>query len=460
MKTTEDVRNDIPELARRVRGPVLLPDQDGYQEETSGFQAGYRHAPAVVVGAETAEDVQAAVRFAAARGMAVAVQSTGHGVTVRDEGGVLISTRRMRDVVVDPGTRSARVQAGARWQQVVEAAEPHGLVPPSGSAGHVGVAGYTLAGGMGLLARRFGYAADHVRALDVVTADGELRHVTADSDPDLFWALRGGRDNFGVVTSLEIALQPVGRIYGGGVFFGFEHAEKVLAFFREWTSRAPETMTSSVGMIEYPPIPAFPEPLRGRHVVHVRFATTDPENGPDLVRPWPEVAPTLLEHLGELPYSESGSIYREPDFAHSYDGNSVLLSELHPRVLEAVRELAGPGAPVPCIVDLRHLGGALSRPPEVPNAVSFREAQYILRVLSAPDGVGLSEVRAAHERIDEAVEPWTIGRSLNFVYGMRAAGDFRSELYEDAVLARLSALKAVYDPNNVFRRNQNIEPAA
>ncbi|MBT2490559.1 FAD-binding oxidoreductase [Streptomyces sp. ISL-96] len=457
---TQDLQDQISELTRRVKGPVLLPGQEGYEEELIGFQAGYRHRPAVVVGAETAEDVQAAIRFAAAHDLAVAVQSTGHGITVQDEGGVVISTRRMNDVMVNPGSRSASIQAGARWEQVVAVAEPHGLVPPSGSAGHVGVVGYTLAGGLGLLAREFGYAADHVRAVDLVTADGELRHVTPDSDADLFWALRGGRDNFGVVTSLEIALQPVARIYGGGVFFGSEHAEQVFAFFREWTAGVPETMTSSVGMIGYPPIPVFPESLRGRHVVHVRFASTDLEGAPELVRPWLDVAPTLLEHLGELPYSEAGSIYREPNFSHYYDGNSVLLSELDPQVLDSVRELAGADAEVPCIVDLRHLGGALSRTPEPANAVSFREARYILRVLSSPEGVGLPEVRAAHARIDKAVAPWTIGRSVNFVYGMRAADDFRSELYEDAVLAKLSSVKARLDPKNIFRRNQNIEPAA
>ncbi|WP_344393869.1 BBE domain-containing protein [Streptomyces vastus] len=260
------------------------------------------------------------------------------------------------------------------------------------------------------------------------------------------------------MTSLEIELQPVERIYGGGMFFGFEHADAVFAFFHEWTSRVPETMTSSVGMIGYPPIPVFPEPLRGRHVVHVRFATTDLADGPELVRPWRDVAPTLLEHVGELPYSEAGSIYREPNFAHYYDGNSVLLSELNPQVLTAVRELAGADAPVSCIVDLRHLGGALSRSPKVANAVSFRDAQYILRVLSSPEGIELSDVRATHERIDEAVADWTLGRAPNFVYGRRDADDFRSELYEKAVLDRLSSLKAVYDPANVFRRNQNIEP--
>ncbi|MFI1200445.1 FAD-binding oxidoreductase [Streptomyces sp. NPDC020883] len=447
------------DLVDNVRGRVLHAGQDGYDQALSGFQTGFRHRPAVLVSALGAKDVQAAVRYAVARGMAVAVQSTGHGITVPDEGGLLIKTDRMAGITVDPVAKRARIEAGARWDQVVERAAPHGLVPPSGSAGHVGVAGYTLAGGMGLLAREFGYAADHVHALDVVTADGELRHVTADSDPDLFWALRGARDNFGVVTSLEIGLQPVERIYGGGLFFGSEHAEAVMSFFREWTAQVTETMTASLGMIGYPPVPAVPQPLHGRHVVHVRFATTDLAGGPGLVRPWRDVAPVLLDHLGELPYREAGSIYREPDFANAYDGNSVLLSELDTAVLDAVRELAGAKAPVGCIVDLRHLGGALSRQPAVPNAVSFREANYVLRVVSSIDGLDLADVRAVHQRLDDAVAPWTLGRSLNFVYGERAADDFRSELYEKSVLERLTSLKAVYDPSNVFRRNQNIEPA-
>ncbi|UQA96578.1 FAD-binding oxidoreductase [Streptomyces halobius] len=263
---------------------------------------------------------------------------------------------------------------------------PHGLAPLSGSAPHTGVAGYTLGGGIGLLGREFGYAADRVRSLDVVTADGALRHVTGTSDPDLYWALLGGRDNFGIVTALEMELLPVARLYGGGIYYDADDAEALFGFFREWTASAPESVTASIGMIEYPPIPVFPEALRGRHVVHVRFASTDLAGGSELTRPWLEVATPVLEHLGEIGYDEVGSIYREPDFAHSYFGNNVLLDELTPAALDAVRELAGKTAPVGCIVDLRHLGGAMARPPRTPNAVPFREAQYILRILSGLDG--------------------------------------------------------------------------
>ncbi|MFC7303450.1 FAD-binding oxidoreductase [Streptomyces monticola] len=449
---------NVAALAERVTGPVLRPGQEGFDEELSGFQTAYQHRPAVVLGAARADDVRHAVRFAAEHGLAVAVQATGHGVTVPDEDGLVITTGRLSDVSVDPGEGTARIGAGAKWKDVVAQTVPHGLVPLSGSAPHTGVAGYTLGGGIGLLGREFGYAADRVRALDVVTADGELRHVTADSAPDLYWALLGGRDNFGVVTHLEIELLPAARLYGGGIYYDAADAEAVLAHFREWTATAPETVTSSVGMIEYPPIPVFPEPLRGRHVVHVRFATTDLAGGPELVAPWREIAPPVLEHLGELGYDEVGSIYREPDFAHAYDGNNVLLGELTPQALDAVRELAGPGSPVSCIVDLRHLGGALSRPPRRPNAVPFRAATYILRILSGLDGTSQDTVRAAHRAVYEAVAPWTVGRSLNFVYGRRAEDEFVTEVYDKETLDRLARLKAVHDPDNLFRRNQNIRP--
>ncbi|MFC0548172.1 FAD-binding oxidoreductase [Kutzneria chonburiensis] len=447
------------ELADHVRGPVFQRGQDGYDDERAGFQTAFHHSPEVIIGALDAEDVQAAVRYAAANGKSVAVQSTGHGVSVLADDGVLITTKRLDSVRIDPKSRTAVIGAGAKWAQVVEKSEPHGLVPVSGSAGHVGVVGYTLAGGLGLLGREFGYMADWVRSVDVVTADGSLRHVTAATDPDLFWALRGGRDNFGVVTSIEVELQPVNGIYGGGLYFDFADAPRVLEFFRSWTADLPDTMTSSLGTMGYPPLPVFPEPLRGKHIVHIRFATTDKEAGPALVAPWLDVAPVLFNHLGEIAYKDGGSVYREPNFAHSYDGNSVLLSELPTEALDAIRELAGPSAEVPVIVDLRHLGGALSRQPEVPNAVSFRQAKYILRLLSPLDGLDLDVVRATHDKVYRVVEPWTLGRSLNFTYGERGATEFIESMYDKATFERLRELKAVYDPGNLFRRNHNIAPA-
>ena len=446
------------ELAARVRGPVLTPDDDAYDEERSGFQTAWRHRPAVAVGATGPADVQAAVAYAARHGLPVAVQATGHGLSVPADGGLLINTRRMTGVRVDAATRTAWVEAGVRWDQVVRATAPYGLAPLNGSAPHTGAVGYTLGGGLGLLARAYGYASDHVHAIDVVTPDGRARHVTADREPDLFWALRGGRDNFGVVTGMRVGLVPVTRLWGGGLFFAADHAATVLAAFRDWTRTLPETTTASVGMIPFPDVPAVPEPLRGRHVTHVRVAHLGtPEEGARLAGPLRSAAPPLRDTLGPLPYAEGGSIYNDPARPHGYTGSNVLLRDLDDRALRAVHDLAGPSAPVPCVVDLRHLDGALTHAPGVPSAVGHRNARYLLRVLSPLEETGLDAVRAAHGRVYEAVRPWTVGRSLNFIYGAGTADQVR-DAYEPATFRRLGELKTVYDPANLFRLNHNVAP--
>ncbi|HEY0538980.1 MAG TPA: FAD-binding oxidoreductase [Actinoallomurus sp.] len=449
-------------LAAQVSGPVLRPGDDGYDAERDGFQTARRHRPDLIVGATGPDDVRAAVAFAADRGLPVAVQATGHGLSIPADGGVLISTRRMTGVRIDAAARTAWIEAGVRWNQVVEAAAPYGLAPLNGSAPHTGAVSYTLGGGLGLLARRHGYAVDQVRRLDVVTADARLRHVTPDGDPDLFWALRGGRDNFGVVTGMRIGLVPVTRLYGGGLFFSADVAADVLNTFREWTRALPDAMTASVGMIPYPDVPAIPEPMRGRHIVHVRIAHLGPaDDGERLVAPLRSAAPLLLDTLADLPYAESGSIYNDPATPHAYSGSNILLSGLDATAVRTVVDLAGPDAPVPCVVDLRHLGGALARTPAVTSAVGHRDAAYLLRVLSPVDGADPATVRAAHLRVFEAMRPWsTGGRSLNFVYGDHATADQVRDAYEPGDHRRLTELKAVHDPANMFRLNHNIPPAS
>ncbi|MEV0349542.1 FAD-binding oxidoreductase [Nonomuraea sp. NPDC050680] len=233
-----------------LKGPVFRPGDEGYDDERAGFQALARHRPDVIVGATDAADVRAAVVMAAANGLPVAVQATGHGMPMAADGGLLISTRRMTGVRVDAETATARIEAGVRWARVIEEAARHGLAPLSGSAPSVGAVSYTLGGGLGLMARRYGYAVDQVRAVEVVTADGVLREVTAATEPDLFWALLGGRGNFGVVTALEIGLVPVTSLYGGGLFFDL--ATDVVKRWAEWTLDLPEEMTSSIAVIPFP----------------------------------------------------------------------------------------------------------------------------------------------------------------------------------------------------------------
>ncbi len=427
----------------------------------TGFQLAAPHQPAVLVNATSPDDIVAAVREATANGLPVAVQATGHGRSVAIDGGVLIDTAGLAEVRVDAKARVARAEAGARWGDVVEAAAKHGLAPLNGSAPTVGVVGYTLGGGLGLLAREYGYAADHVRAIEIVTADGTLRRVTATAEPDLFWALRGAGANFGVVTAIEIDLVPLDRLYGGTLFFGADQLEAVIDAYRTWTRTVQEELTSSLVTLPMPDIPQVPEPIRGKFVVRVHIAYTgDAETGERLVEPLRAVGPRLMDSLREMPYTDSHTIYNEPTMPHAYVGDNLRLRELDPAMLKEVVAISGPDARVMCVVDIRHIGGAASREPEVPNAVHRDESPYLLRILSPFSDEDVHQVADVHRRFFAAARPWSTGRALNFVYrpGASATEAELREIHGDAGYDRLRALKAEYDPANTFRINHNIVP--
>ncbi|MCW8099540.1 FAD-binding oxidoreductase [Streptomyces tauricus] len=435
---------------------VLVPGDPGYENELAGFQTGFTQRPDAVFAARSAEDVAAAVAYAGAAGLPVGVQATGHGLPGDSEGGVLITTRRMDSVTVDARARTVRVRAGVTWRQVVEAAAPYGLAPLNGSAPGVGAVAYTLGGGLGILAREFGYAADHVRSLDVVTADGRLRHVTADgaelSDGgELFWGLLGGGANLGVVTELEIGLVPVKRLYGGALAFDGRAVDPVAALraYEHWTATVPDALTSSFAAVPYPDVPALPPHLRGRYVVSVRVAHTGTAaDGERLVAPLRGIGPVLSDSLREMPYAESRTIHSDPDFPHAYHGDSAVLSALDVDAVGELLALTGPGAPSMYVVQVNHLGGALAR--SRPNSVPHREGRFLVRVLGGVDGPARELLRRALA----TVEPWTIGRALNFAYGA-AGGDGRAAdgLYDPGTRKRLAGLKSQYDPANLFRRN-------
>ncbi|SFB44399.1 FAD/FMN-containing dehydrogenase [Amycolatopsis marina] len=458
MDSAREKNTDTGTLARHLRGPVFTAGTEGYDRERTGYQLLAPHRPATIVGAVETRDVCVAVRFAAATGARVAVQASGHGLGGALSGGVLISTRRMNGVAVNPDAGTAWVEAGATWQQVIDAAAPHGLAPLSGSSPGVGAVSYTLGGGAGLLARRHGFAADHVRRLDVVTADGELRHVTADSDPDLFWALRGGGGNFGVVTGMEIGLVQLTAIYGGGLSFDVERVPDVLEAWRQWTATVPDELTSAVAMLPFPDLPMVPRALRGRHVAQIQISYAGPpEQAAGLVRPLRELGQPLRDTLRELPYTDSGSVFDEPDRPHGYRSANRLLSELDPDALATLPKLAGPSAPVMCVAGLRHLGGALARAPRVPNAVGHREAAFSLTVLSPVEPGEEDAVRAAHRTVLDPWTRWTLGRSLNFTFGPSSEQEVRAA-FTPADFSRLSEIRAEHDPQGLFLSNHVLPP--
>lgn len=431
---------------------ALRPGDPGYEEELAGFQTGFTQRPAVVFAAASADEVIAAVRYAADHALPIGVQATGHGLPGAFEGGVLVTTKRMDRVTLDPDARTVRVQAGVRWGQVVAAAEPYGLAPLNGSAPSVGAVSYTLSGGLGILAREFGYAADRVRSLDLVTADGRLRHVTRESDPDLYWALLGGGHNFGVVTEMEIGLVPVRTLYGGSLAFDGRQVDPaaLLRAYEQWTRTVPAGLTSSFAAVPYPDIPALPPHLRGRYVVSVRVAYTGAD-GDRLVAPLRESGPVLADSLREMPYAESHTIHSDPDLPHAYYGDSAVLSELDVERAGEVLAATGPDAEGPmCVLQINHLGGALARP--APNSVPYREGRFLVRLLTVGDR---DAARAVLDPAFALLAPVTIGRALNFAFG---AGDRTDRLYDAGTRKRLAELKSSYDPANLFRRNYNLSP--
>jgi FAD/FMN-containing dehydrogenase len=457
-------REDVRALASESMGPVALPGDTGYAEECAAFNVAVSHTPAVVVGATAPEDVLAAVRFARQRSLPVGVLATGHQPSRPADGAVLINTRRMNEVIIDHSSRVARVAAGAISGQLVNAAAGHGLAPVNGSSLSVGVVGYTLGGGFSpFQGRPRGWAADHVRAIEVVTADGELRKVTADVDPDLFWAMRGGKDNFGIATAIEIGLFDVPRLYGGSIFFPGELAGEVLHAFREWVAAVPDEMTAAVSLLREPPLPGVPDFLAGRFVVYVRVAYLGPaDEGERLIEPLRKVGPAIVDTVAEVPYAEMvHAMPAEPPFPVPAYDSSVWLRELTGDAVDAIVANVGPDSGSPLLnVELRHLGGALSRTPEPPNAVAGRTAAFHLFSV----GVGGPEAAAAlyesEDKLESSVEPWAASESAPNYFSVRdARADRIRGAYDPAAYQRLSAIKRAWDPENIFRINNNIPPA-
>src|SRR5262245_31761784 len=449
-------------LVAAVAGSVLLPGDAGYDDERAVWNLNHELVPAVIVVPESAADVQAAVAFAAKQHRPVLAKATGHQIVGDAYGAVVIATRRMNDVAIDAVGRTARVGAGAIRSEVIEKTAKAGLAPLNGSNPTVGVAGYTLGGGLSpTLGRSHGYAADHVRSLDVVTADGELRHVDARSEPELFWALRGGKGNFGVVTALEFDLFPVPRIYGGAIYFPGERTADVLRAWTAWHPRTPETMVTSIAVLRMPAMPEVPEPLRGKFLVSVRIAYNGTmEDGERMIAPLRAVAPVVLDTVADMPYTEVASIHSEPTEPVPYYERGIMLREFPAQAQDKLIELVGPDAETTLVIaELRALGGAWDREPAVPNAVATRGLPYsLLGVAAGPLSQEQQLKRSVAELLD-GMKPWQGDRRYVNNLAPDEAAD-AAAIYGPERYKRLAAIKRTYDPANMFRLNHNLLPAA
>ncbi|WP_242425032.1 FAD-binding oxidoreductase, partial [Frankia sp. EI5c] len=317
----------LADLAAAISGEVLLPGSDAYAQAATPWNVAVVSAPVAVVAVAEAADVVAAVRFADVHDLDIEVRATGHGAVA--QGGrptLLIRTDRLAEIVINPVTRQARVGAGVRWQQVLDAAAPHGFGALAGSAPHVGVVGYLTGGGVSPVGRTFGYGSDLVTAIEVVTADGELRRATATENSSLFWALRGGKGALGVVTAVEFELLDVSHFYGGCLYFDGADAERIVPAWRAWSASLPEQASTSLAILRLPAMPAVPPPLAGRCTVAIRFAWIgDPAEGERVAGPMAAVAPVIFGGLEVLPFGALGMIHADPVDPMPVHERSVLL---------------------------------------------------------------------------------------------------------------------------------------
>jgi FAD/FMN-containing dehydrogenase len=444
---------DVDELRSVVDGPVYAAGDDGLAAEVATWNVAVQHTPAVAVGATCGADVAAAVSWAVAHGIGVAVQATGHGPVRNAAGSLMITTSRMQGVAIDPARRVARVQAGVTWARVMEAAAEFGLAGLCGSSSGVGVVGYSLGGGLGSLGRKHGFAADRVQAVEMVTADGVLRRISAESEPELFWAVRGGKGNFGIVTALEIELVPVTSLCAGGVFFSGADAASVLHAYRQWAPTLPEDVTTSIAIMRMPASEELPPPLQGQTVVHLRFAYSgdDPAAGEALIAPMKTAGTILLGFVGPIRTDEMDSIHMDPVDPLPAWEKGMLLDDLSAEAVDALLAAAGPQLDVPLImVEIRQLGGALARQPEVPNAVAGRGAPWLVFILGPAVPELAQVVPAVGRGVLAALEPWKAPGCLLNHLGEVSGPEEVAAAYPPAVAERLRAVKRAVDPDGVF----------
>jgi FAD/FMN-containing dehydrogenase len=390
----------------------------------------------------------------------VVTQGTGHGAPALEslEGVLLVKTQQLSDVEIDPEAQRARVGAGVLTRDLVNAAQEHRLSGMPGSSPDVGVAGYTLGGGLGWLGRRYGFACNRVQEIELVTADGELRRVDAGTEPDLFWALRGGGGNFGVVTALETALVPIAEVYAGSVILPAENGREIFHRYRDWAETVPDEITSIARFLQLPPLEEIPEPLRDRPLVTLGACYAgDTGKGAEVIAPLRELGEPVMDTFAAIPASQLVTVHMDPEEPVPGLIHHALLSELPDDAVDAFVHAAGPESSSPLLfAELRQAGGALAPQPDG-GALSGVDAPFLLSAGGALMDPGLAPAINAHlDGVADAVAPWATGGAyLNFA-------DRRTQLetlFPADTAQRLGEVKARWDPDGLFRANFTLAAA-
>lgn len=440
---------DLTLLRSRVVGPVLSREDAGFAEEVAAWSQTFTHTPEVAVGATSATDVAEAVKFARSNGLGVRVQATGHGSHEAITDGMLILTRRLDAVSIEPATRIATIGGGSRWGAVVTAAAEHGLAPITGAAGTVGVVGYLLGGGFGPLVRSHGVSSDYVRGFEVVTAQGELIVADATENPDLFWALRGGKGGLGVVTEVRIELVELATLYGGSLIYDAENIEAALRAWVEYTATAEPEVSTSAAILRVPDLPFLPEPLRGRTLLALRFAYPgDTATGERLASSLRAAAPVYLDGLAEMPATAIATIHNDPTEPTVSWALGRMLDSIDQDFADALLARVGAGVELPFVaVELRHLGSAAARDVAGGSAVGGRSPGFSLNLIGAPDPALFGAVLpgAAAALLGE-LGPWLSAETnINF-----AAHGHAEKAWPQQIEQRLAGVREQWDPLRLF----------
>jgi hypothetical protein len=442
-----------------IRGRVATPDDANWDEARQAWNLAADQHPEAVAFVESADDIAKVLKFAGENDLKVAAQGTGHGAVAMDSlaDTILIKTERMRGVEV--GDSSARIEAGVLAEEIGSAAHEKGMSFLPGTSPNVGVTGYTLGGGLSWLGRKYGWACNNVSAIELVTADGEPRTVDASSEPDLFWALRGGGGGFAIVSALHVDLFPVAEAYAGALLFPPEFTPDGLRRYRDWAAEAPEEVGSQVRMLNFPPIPDIPEEIRGKKWFAVAASCIGSrEEGEQAIATLREIGEPAMDVFDQVPTPALTRIAMDPEPPVPGLGHHATLKEVPDEAIDAFIEAAGPDTDSPLLLaELRHLGGALGRTPDNPGALDKLDAEFVMLGIGMLMDPGMrAPIEGQLDKLHDALGPWAADGGY-YNYAERPC-DVEAILPEETC-KRLSHVKRSWDPDNLIVANHSVAMA-
>lgn len=452
----------VHDLQAALSGKLISRDSSDYDNARRVWNGMIDRHPALIIRCMDATDVVAAITFAREQRMEVAVRSGGHSFAGQSttDGGILIDLSPMKAISIDRIRRIARIEPGLTWGEVAKATNAYGLALTSGDMASVGVGGLLLGGGIGWMVRKYGLAIDHVRAVELVTAEREILRVSERADAELFWGLRGGGGNFGVATAFEVDLDPAGTVLGGAIFYEAAEAERILQGYARHANAAPDELSTQAMLMAAPAAPFIPQALHGRPVVAILMCYAgDLAQGERVVAPLRRLATPIADRIGPMPYpamfalTEIGTIRGLEQHVRS-----LFLRTLSDEVVHTLTEKTLATMTPETIVQIRVLGGMMGRVSADATAFAHRATQAMVIVTNfGPGSAGAKDRSARTQQVWQALQPYADGVYVNF---LAEEGEQRiHEAYPPATYARLAALKNRYDPANFFHLNQNIKPS-